>query len=369
MINAFDIPKFKYDLERKKYYLEEKPRNLLPPASARAEFLIDRYTMLWQRTCRHELFSASIPGITTDSKKFQLRKIETLLASTTVKEVVVLGMLAQLKENKFYIEDPTGAVPIDLSAVQFHNGFFCEGCFVLIEGSYTDGILKASGMGFPPIEEASSSRAYFGSLNTWGGRSKTILKNSNRLLEIERANTDATIVFLADCWLDDPAVMQKLQTLLVGYNDMPPIAIILMGPFVRNLTNSMQLKQRLQHLGEIIANNCPTLKKETDLVLVPALDDPAAPVILPRTGLPEHLCTGLKRLVPRTILASNPCRLQYCTQQIVVCRADLVTKLCRNTINFPETGKLEDHVNNLINKIGKIGKFNFTIFSCMTMYI
>lgn len=348
MINAFDIPKFKYDLERKKYYLDSKPRNLLPPASARSEFLIDRYTMLWQRTCRHELFSASIPGIATDTKKFQLRKIETLLASTAVKEVVVLGMLAQLKENKFHIEDPTGAVPIDLTAVQFHNGFFCEGCFVLIEGSYADGVLKAAGMGFPPIEEASSSRAYFGSLNTWGGRSKTILKNSNRLLEIERANTDATIVFLADCWLDDPAVIQRLQTLLVGYNDMPPVAIVLMGPFMRNSTDPMQLKQRLQHLGEIIGNNCPTLKKETDLVLVPALDDPVAPVILPRTGLPEYLCTGLKRFVPRTVLATNPCRLQYCTQQIVVCRADLVTKLCRNTINFPDAGKLEDHVNNYI---------------------
>lgn len=344
VINAIDVPKFKYDTERKKYFLEEKPRNLLPPASARAEFLIDRYTMLWQRTCRHELFSASIPGITSEAKKFQLRKIEILLASTTVKEVVVLGMLAQLKENKFYIEDPTGAVPLDLSAVQFHNGFFCEGCFVLIEGSYTDGVLKASGMGFPPIEEAASSRAYFGSLNTWGGRSKIILKNSNRLLEIERANTDATIVFLADCWLDDPVVMRKLQILFDGYNDMPPAAIVLMGPFIRNLTNPMQLKQRLQQLGEMIAKDYQTLKKETDLVLVPAPDDPVSPVILPRPALPEYLCSGLKRLVPRTILATNPCRLQYCTQQIVVCRADLVTKLCRNTINFPETGKLEEHV-------------------------
>lgn len=306
--------------------------------------MIDRYTMLWQRTCRHELFAASIPGITTDVKKFQLRKIETLLASTSVKEVVVLGMLAQLKENKFYVEDPTGAVPIDLKAVQYHSGFFCEGCFVLIEGSYVDGVLKASGMGFPPTEEASSSRAYFGSLNTWGGRSKTLLKNSNRLLEIERGNTDATIVFLADCWLDDPAVLQKLQTLLVGYNDMPPVAIVLMGPFIRNFASPMQLKARLQILGEIISNHCPILKKETDLVLVPTIDDPVAPAILPRVGLPESLCSGLKRLVPRTVLASNPCRLQYCTQQIVVCRADLVTKLCRNTINFPDTGKLEDHV-------------------------
>lgn len=344
VINAFDIPKYKYDNERKKYFIEDKPRNLLPHADARAEFLVDRYTMLWQRTCRHELFAASIPGITTDVKKFQLRKIETLLASSNVKEVVVLGILAQLKENKFHIEDPTGAIQLDLTAVQFHSGFFCEGCFVLIEGSFADGILKASGMGFPPFEEAASSRAYFGSLNTWGGRSKVLLKNSNRLLEIEKANTDATIVFLADCWLDDPIVLQKLQTLLVGYNDMPPVAIVLMGPFIRNLSSPMQLKARLKLLGEMISNNCPTLKKETDLVLVPAPDDPIAPVILPRIGLPESLCAGLKRLVPRTILATNPCRLQYCTQQIVVCRADLVTKLCRNTINFPDTGKLEDHV-------------------------
>lgn len=307
--------------------------------------------MLWQRTCRHELFAASIPGITTDVKKFQLRKIEVLLASTSVKEVVVLGMLAQLKENKFYVEDPTGAVPIDLSGIQYHSGFFCEGCFVLIEGSYVDGVLKASGMGFPPTEDASSSRAYFGSLNTWGGRSKILLKNSTRLLEIERANTDATIVFLADCWLDDSTVLNKLQTLLVGYNDMPPVAIVLMGPFIRNFTSPMQLKARLKMLGEIISNNCPTLKKETDLVLIPAIDDPVAPAILPRIGLPESICSDLKRLVPRTVLASNPCRLQYCTQQIVVCRADLVTKLCRNTINFPDTGKLEDHVSLIVSGI------------------
>lgn len=215
---------------------------------------------------------------------------------------------------------------------------------MLIEGDFVDGVLKTSGMGFPPLEEAVSSRAYFGSLNTWGGRSKVLLKNSTRLLEIEKANTDATIVFLADCWLDDPTVVQKLQTLLVGYNDMPPVAIVLMGPFVRNLSSPIQLKARLKLLGEMISNNCPTLKKETDLVLVPAPDDPTAPVILPRIGLPENLCIDLKRLLPRTILATNPCRLQYCTQQIVVCRADLVTKLCRNTINFPDTGKLEDHV-------------------------
>lgn len=311
-------------MDRKKYFIEDKKRNLLPSADVRCEFLQDRYTMLFQRTSRHELFSAMIPGTSTEVKKFQLRKVESLLASGTVKEIVVLGLLAQLTENKFFIEDPTGAVPVDLNSVQFHSGFFCEGCYVLIEGSYNDGVLKASGMGFPPMESAKSSRAYFGSLNTWGGRSKTLLKYSNRLLEVERANTEATLVFLADCWLDDPKVLAKLQTLFIGYNDMPPVAIVLMGPFIRNLTSPAQLKSKLHLLGEMISNNCPVLKKQTDLILVPSLDDPVAPVILPRVGLPESLCTDLKRLVPRTILATNPCRLQYCTQ---VCSTNFNLKL------------------------------------------
>lgn len=344
MVNAFDIPKYKYDIERKKYILCKTERNLLPGAKVRSEFLIERYTLLWQRTSRHELFSASIAGTSTDVKKFQLRKVEYLLSSAMAKDFVVLGLLSQLTENKFFIEDPTGSVPVDLSKVQYHSGFFCEGSYVLIEGNYADGVLKALGMGFPPVEAAASSRAYFGSLNTWGGPGSTLLKNSANLLTIERDNTEATIVFLSDCWLDDPVVFEKLQTLFIGYNESPPIAIVMMGPFLRNTRNPFQLKNRFHAFGDFVAINCPVIKKETDIVLVPALEDPAAPVILPRAPLPQQICTEIKRSLPRTKLATNPCRLQYCTQQIAVCRADLVTKLCRNTINFPQDGKLEDHV-------------------------
>lgn len=344
VIKAYDVPKYKYDLEKKKYVIDKSPHSLLPSAKMRSEFLIDRYTMLWQRTNRHELFSSSIAGVSTEVKKFKLRKIENLLSSSSLDEIVVLGLLAKLTETKFFIEDPTGSVPLDLSSVQYHSGFFCEGCFVLIEGNYSDGTLKAVGMGFPPVEAADSSRAYFGSLNTWGGRSMTLLKQSSRLLEFERANSEATIVFLSDCWLDDPSVVEKLQTLFDGYNEMAPIAIVLMGPFLRNVSNPHTLKGKLTALAEFISTNCQTIKKQTDIILVPALEDPAAPVIMPRPPLPDKLCADAKRLLPRLILATNPCRLQYCTQQISVCRADLITKLCRNTINFPQTGKLEDHV-------------------------
>lgn len=142
-------------------------------------------------------------------------------------------------------------------------------------------------------------------------------------------------------------MLEKLGVLFCGYNDCPPTAIVLMGPFIKAFENPFLLKTKLNALAELIVS-CDRLKAETDIVLVPSLDDPTAVNILPRPPLPESLCADFKKKIPRTILATNPCRLQYCTQQIVVCRADLVTKFCRNTIHFPDNGQLEDHVIKLI---------------------
>lgn len=303
--------------------------------------------MLWQRTTRHVMFAPAVPGTTQSIKKFRLHTIEQLLSASHVEEAVVLGLLTQLTEGKFYIEDPTGIVPIDLTGAEFHSGLFCDGCFVLVEGTYEDNSLKVAGLGFPPPEMATSSRAYFGTLNTWGGRGAKLLKYSPRLMEIERLNTDATLVFLSDCWLDHPLVLEKLGILFAGYDASPPTAIIMMGPFIKASENPFLLRTKLAALAELLVP-CENLRTETDLVLVPSLDDPTAVNILPRPALPESLCADFKRKVPRCILATNPCRLQYCSQQIVVCRADLVTKFCRNTIHFPADGQLEDHVSFVI---------------------
>lgn len=63
-----------------------------------------------------------------------------------------------------------------------------------------------------------------------------------------------------------------------------------------------------------------------------------------RPPLPPSITTELQKSVPSIILTSNPCRIQYCTQEIVVIREDLVTKSCRNTIHFPTSGEIPDHV-------------------------
>lgn len=231
-----------------------------------------------------------------------------------------------------------------------------------------------AGLGFPPAESASSSRAFFGTQNSWGGSSNKLQKYSHKLLQLEQSNTESTIVFLSDVRLDLPIVMEKLRLLFVGYDDCPPVAIVLMGPFSIVDKNPYNMKTLLTQLGAL-TNGCNQLKKETDIILVPSSDDPSAPNILPRTGIPECLAEGLKKHYPRTILATNPCRLQYCTQQILLFKMDLLSKFCRNTIFFPDTENIDYHFARTLICQGNLAPIHHIVLpihwdydDCMSLY-
>ncbi len=53
-----------------------------------------------------------------------------------------------------------------------------------------------------------------------------------------------------------------------------------------------------------------------------------------RPPLPEQFFEPLAD-IPNCIFASNPCRLQYGAQEIVILRDDIVEKMCRNCIRMP----------------------------------
>lgn len=147
VINAFDVPSYKYDNDRKHFILDTNHKSILPGATFKSTYLNDRYNMLWQRTSRHELFSPVVQGTKSQAKKFQLKRVENLLAASKMSDVVVLGLLTQIRERTLFIEDPTGIVELDLTNAQYHSGLFCEGSFVLVEGTYNGEILKVSGLG------------------------------------------------------------------------------------------------------------------------------------------------------------------------------------------------------------------------------
>ncbi|PSN37360.1 DNA polymerase epsilon subunit 2 [Blattella germanica] len=357
VISAFDVPVFTYNIERKKFLKvnTENTRTRIPQlfdfASAKASLYKDRYTILLQRTQRHKLFTPAILGSDTEVRKCELQPVEFLLSSSgKIIDAMVLGILTQLKEGKYYLEDPTGILELDLSEATFNIGLYTENCFVLAGGSYEDKVFHVCAIGFPPLEPTATSRAYFGNVNAFGGPSQVSLRTSAELLRYEQENEDGVLVFIADVWLDSIKVMEKLRVLFAGYADFPPVAFVFMGNFLSSQQGSAHaatLRLRFKALGDLIAQ-FPELVDKSKFVFIPGPSDPASPNILPRFPLPKYITEEFQRKIPSSLFTTNPCRIQYCTQEIVVVREDLITKMCRNTIHFPTSGALSEHFSKTI---------------------
>lgn len=60
------------------------------------------------------------------------------------------------------------------------------------------------------------SRAYYGSVNFFGGPSTTSVKASAKLKQLEEENEDAMFVIVSDVWLDSVDVMEKLNLMFSG---------------------------------------------------------------------------------------------------------------------------------------------------------
>ncbi|XP_036110187.1 DNA polymerase epsilon subunit 2 isoform X8 [Molossus molossus] len=275
IIGAFDIPRFVYNSERKKFLpllMTNHPApNLFGTARDKAELFRERYAIL-----------------------HQLKTVETLLGSTTkIGDVIVLGMITQLKEVGLKIN-----------------------CFMSMP------------LDFHPLNRL-----------VLLGPSNTSVKTSAKLKQLEDENKDAMFVIISDVWLDQAEVLEKLHTMFSGYSPAPPTCFILCGnfssaPYGKNQVQA--LKDSLKTLADIICEY-PDIHQSSRFVFVPGPEDPGFGSILPRPPLAESITDDFRQRVPFSVFTTNPCRIQYCTQEIVVFREDLVNKMCRNCVRFPSS--------------------------------
>ncbi|XP_012153636.1 DNA polymerase epsilon subunit 2 [Megachile rotundata] len=344
VIDAFDIPKIKYDLNKKKFILSTVAPDLYAEAQYKSEIFKNRFELLWYRTLRHELFNPPRLGEKKDDW-IELVPIEHLLSESKTGNICVMGLLTQLTEGQFYLEDMGGTIKIDLRRANFQDGLIMEASVVIANGDYRDGVLYVEELGFPPAESSYNARVDFGDANTFGGPHNLSLKFSEKLKHYEESNKDGMIIFVSEVWLDDITVLQKFRTMLAGYAECPPIAFVLCGHFLSfpaNITSAHKLKEGLKDLRDMIMQY-PSIKESSKFIFVPASDDVGSPKILPRSPLPKYITENFRKNIPGAIFTTNPCRIQYCTKEIVVIREDILTKMCRNTLNFPHTGNIYDH--------------------------
>ena len=346
IIDAFDTPKFTYSPDQKKFLpVSRNSHSLHSTPDAKSALFRSRYTLVLQQTSRHELFAPPTFGESLTKgdpsrSRFQLYRVEGLLGDSGLPDkVIVLGILTRIKEGKVHLEDPTGYVELDLTNAVFHTGLFVENSLVLAEGLYDEKVFHVSAIGFPPPEPPSVTRNYFGNVNFFGGSSSVCAKSSEKLQAMLAENEDAMFVFLSDVFLNDPRVMERLDTLFSGYSETPPTAFVLMGDFSSApygpLANQ-NLRENFKSLGELVSRY-PDLVKNSQFLFVPGPQDPGPGNLLPRPPIPSVLTSDLTSRVPTARFCSNPVRIRFCTREIVVFREDLLGKMCRQCVKFPNS--------------------------------
>ncbi|KAG8382969.1 hypothetical protein BUALT_Bualt05G0135200 [Buddleja alternifolia] len=325
-------------------------------ASAKVTLYRDRFLLLFQRLSRDPHFSRPIfDSDISDYGSCQISPIQSLVGQTGKRWV--MGLISQLEDGHFYLEDLTAAVEADLSNAIITTGFFAENTIVLAEGEMLlDGIFQVRTCGFPPLEDREKSVTMFSQIDFFGGGSLT-KEETIRLVELEREAVNDMFVILSDVWLDNEETMENLEIILSGYENVHvvPSLFVFMGNFCSHPCNLSfnsysTLRSQFGKLGKMISAH-QRLKEHSRFLFIPGPDDIGPSNVLPRCPLPKYITEEFQNHIPNAVFSSNPCRIKYYTQEIVFFRQDMLYRMRRSCLMPPSTEETSDPFEHLVATI------------------
>ncbi|KAH7476908.1 DNA polymerase epsilon subunit 2 [Phytophthora ramorum] len=345
VFGAFDTPRLHFNTHNNSYELKaDAHRRLHAGPESRIQLLRDRFMSVDLRVKRNRLFAPPSAALANTTEYMELSRIESLLGMTGLRRVI--GMLGQDERNRMYLEDFTSRIIIDLTNAVYTDGLFTINCVVLVEGEVIDDVLHVQSMGFPPPETKETSLEVLGGIDPLGV--EVSAQQREQIRTLEASDHHATFIVLSDVHLDDPQVMSKLDELFQGLDSVQPTLFILMGDFMSTSigggagSNSLQdLREYLEDLGNLILKY-PGIAENSRFVLVPGPNDPGSSRAFPRHPLPDLCTRELVRKVPNVMCSTNPCRIRYYTQDIVIFRDDLQQKMQRHAILPPMPSEHEE---------------------------
>ncbi|CAN1180291.1 DNA polymerase epsilon subunit B [Linum perenne] len=403
VIDAFSIPKYCYHAIKKQFHQHVGRLPIQGDASAKSALYRDRFLLLLQRVQRLQHFSKpAFDSDISDCGSCEIAPIQSLVGKMGTKWV--MGLISQLEDGHFFLEDLTASVEIDFSkaisfklfpvefklitkqdntlliiVLQFHipssvfylminvlkswlthmyslitkykitTGFISENTIVVAEGEMlVDGIFQVKSCGFPPLEDREKSLKALGGHDFFGGGTLSKEEAVSLLADLEKRAVNDMFVVLYDIWLDDEEVMKKLETVLDGFEsqEVVPSLFVFMGNFCSlpcNLSfHSMKtLRVQFGKLGQMISAHT-RLKDQSRFLFIPGPDDAGPSTALPRCPLPKYLTEELRSHIPSAIFSTNPCRIKFYTQEIVFFCHDLQYRMRRSCLIPPSTEETDD---------------------------
>jgi DNA polymerase epsilon subunit 2 len=314
----------------------KRPHRILGQIEMYAQrFALVQQRILKQSVFRPKLVSADGRQASSDGRHVthNLTPIESLLGRAGVR--FLLGMIVQVEEGRYYLEDNTAQVPLDVSEAQIlTDGFLTEHCIVLVEGEMVDGVLHVHRMGNPIVETRHEA------ITDIGLSATDIFQSMSTLAEFEDIRQqeilhgqDGMLVILSNVHLDKPQMMGKLRTLFTGFLEANPV-YVLMGNFMSSGTSAKELIGYFEELANLICD-IDGLAQEGRFIFIPGPQDPGLAQILPRPPLPKYCTQSLRHKVPHATFATNPCRIRYFSKEIVLYRNNVTFQLQRSALLPP----------------------------------
>ncbi|KAI0058985.1 DNA polymerase epsilon, subunit B [Artomyces pyxidatus] len=358
-IDAFEMPLWHWSPEKEAFERDSHALATLGSADSRVFAMRDRVNIIKQCIMRNEHFTPStIPG--RDREHLLTLKSTKHLLGRADARFLLFGMLAHSKEGKLCLEDQDGIVELDVTELDTPSeGLFTEGAFVLAEGDYTENsTFRVYAIGHPPCESRETARSIFGHIDFLGKGATTPLEDSQYTQRIQEDFADMSFFFFSDVWLDHPETLRGLRKILETAIETTyiPKVITFCGNFTSrgiaqgNSRDIQKYQEGFDALADLIASY-PLITQQTHFLLVPGPLDLAANALLPRRPLLSSFTARLRAKVPKLHLGSNPCRIKFFGQEIVVFREDMMARMLRNLVGVKPNVRTEDLKRYLVQSI------------------
>ncbi|SCU83614.1 LADA_0C12508g1_1 [Lachancea dasiensis] len=378
-VNAHSQQKFVYDITTRQYRLKV-PKNdktsMLPPETSNVSLYATRYHIVKDRTMRNEMFQGGgdafqpLSSMTNlndsmrndSTQTMTITQIKNMLGRDG-KSFLILGLLRTNAKGIWSLEDPSGSVEIDISqAIPTEGTFYVPGCIVLAEGIYYSASQKlyVASVVHPPGERRDVTMDAIGNLDLLGVHqlsnpyyiSRLDKDLKIRLHLLEREMSDHRVVILgADIFLDRIHIMEALRKVLTKLETDPPLAIVFQGSFTstplfpvmnsKNISATTAYKNNFDALA-LLLSNFERLINESTFVFVPGPNDPWTSMvslgttgIWPQRPISSKFAQRVSRVCKKVIWASNPARIVYLSQELVLVRDDMNGRFKRHNILFP----------------------------------
>ncbi|CCC68073.1 hypothetical protein NCAS_0A15150 [Naumovozyma castellii] len=384
VINVSEQQKFTYNANKMQFQFCPINTNTsvikLPTTQTNVTIFPTRYYLIRDRVMRNENFQNDDtfnPLSSMMHLKEELQEsggnvnITSFMSITPIKNLLgrdgmnflLLGLLKKNTRGNWALEDPSGSIEIEISQTIPTKGlYYVPGCIVLAEGIYfsVGNKFHVTSMTHPPGERRETTLEAIGNLDLLGvhgaSNENYIARLDNdlkiRLHFLEKELEDHRFVILGgDLFLDELATLEALKKTFTKLEEDPPTLLIFQGSFTsvpvhasmtsRNVSATTQYKNNFDTLAGLLSTFENIINGST-LIFIPGPNDPwssmvslGATGIFPQKPIPTYFTQKMNRVCKHIIWGSNPTRIAYLSQEVVISRDNLVERFKRNSVIFP----------------------------------